>query len=57
MKLTDKQALQLVVLLQSSLSKEVVGYLCYDYATRAKLLESIINQQDAEDSPGQEDMR
>lgn len=46
MKLTQRQAMQLMALLQSSLSKNVVGYLCYDIKQRTVLLNEIINQQD-----------
>ena len=51
MKLTNKQAQQLVALLQSSLEKNVVGFLCYDIETRASMLNEIINQQDGEVEP------
>ena len=46
MKLSEKQAVMLITLLQSSLEKNVVGYLCYDFPTRSALLNEIINQQD-----------
>jgi hypothetical protein len=48
MKISDKQAHQLVALLQSSLEKNVVGYLCYDIDTREAMLNEIISQQDQE---------
>ena len=48
MKLTQKQAMQLVILLQSSLSKNILGYLCYNVDDRALLLSNIMNQQDDE---------
>lgn len=48
MKLTQQQAFQLLALLQSSLSKNVVGYLCYDLEQRTQLLNEIITQQDNE---------
>jgi len=48
MKLSDKQAHQLVALLQSSTEKNMVGFLCYDYKTRCSMLNEIINQQDSE---------
>ena len=47
MKLSSKQASQLVMLLQSSLEKNIVGYLCYDYDTRHAMLTEILHQQDA----------
>ena len=43
--LSEKQAQMLVFLLQSSLSKNVVGYLCYDIKQRTKLMNDIVNQQ------------
>lgn len=48
MKLTQKQALQLFALLQSSLEKNVVGYLCYGWEARSQLLNEIIDQQDGD---------
>lgn len=48
MKLTQKQALQLFTLLQSSLSMNVVGYLCYNTEQRTMILNEIIDQQDGE---------
>lgn len=45
MRITQKQAFLLVSILQSSLTKNVVGYLCYDQKTRADLLNEIANQQ------------
>lgn len=46
MKLTQQQIVRLVILLQSSLSKNVVGYLCYDFQQRTEMLNEIIQQQD-----------
>jgi hypothetical protein len=46
MKLSDKQAQMLLALLQSSLRINIIGYLCYSYKNRQKLLAEIINQQD-----------
>jgi hypothetical protein len=48
MRLSDKQAHQLVALLQSSTEKNVVGFLCFDFETRISMLNEIINQQDTE---------
>jgi hypothetical protein len=48
MKLSNKQAHQLLALLHSSIEKNVVGFLCFDYETRVKMLNEIINQQDSE---------
>ena len=36
--LTEKQAIELTMLLLSSLGKNVVGYLCFDIEQRGKLL-------------------
>lgn len=44
--LSDKPAHLLVTLLESSLSKDVVGYLNISFEDRACLLNEIINQQD-----------
>lgn len=49
MKISSKQVVMLITLLQSSLSKNVVGYLCYTAEQRRCLLDEIINQQS--DSP------
>lgn len=48
MKLTEQQALTLVLLLQSSLEKNVVGYLNISFTDRARLLNVIISQQDSD---------
>ncbi len=48
MKLSNKQAHQLVALLQSSISKNVIDYLCYPFEQRLEMLNIILDQQDHE---------
>jgi hypothetical protein len=45
MKITEKQILQLIILLHSSLTKNVIGYLCISHEDRQKLLNDIVAQQ------------
>ncbi|MCP4607710.1 MAG: hypothetical protein GY845_03195 [Planctomycetes bacterium] len=47
MKLSDNQAHQLIVILQSSIEKNLTSELCYDRETRINLFKDIMNQQDS----------
>lgn len=46
MKLTNKQAHLLLVLLQDSIKMDVANYLSISFQERVKLLQEIVNQQD-----------
>jgi len=43
--LTERQKMFLFTLLKDTLTKNVVGYLCYSPEDRVKMLDEIINQQ------------
>jgi len=45
MKISSRQAHILTALLQSSLTQNVIGYLCFDHKQRQELLDDILNQQ------------
>lgn len=45
MKITEKQVLMLFALLQSSLEKDIEGYLIYNFEQRVALLKVIVKQQ------------
>jgi hypothetical protein len=48
MRLSEKQAQELMALLMSSLEKNIANYLCYDYEERVKMVNEIVNQQSRE---------